>query len=112
MATLPKAKWCRRQTDASFISRASSGELVFAHNASRYQSDDARCAGVLQSAKRCLPTREFQERPLAPCLLCCLKILQTGDRLIVWKLDRLGRSLHDLITMLDDLRQRGVKFRS
>jgi len=85
---------------------------VFAHNASRYQSDDARCAGFLQSAKRCLPTREFQERPLAPCLLCCLKILQTGDRLIVWKLDRLGRSLHDLITMLDDLRQRGVKFRS
>ena len=32
--------------------------------------------------------------------------------LIVWKLDRLGRSLRDLITMLDDLKQRGVKFRS
>jgi Resolvase, N terminal domain len=30
----------------------------------------------------------------------------------VWKLDRLGRSLRDLITMLDDLKQRGVKFRS
>jgi DNA invertase Pin-like site-specific DNA recombinase len=32
--------------------------------------------------------------------------------LIVWKLDRLGRSLRDLIAMLDDLRERGVKFRS
>jgi DNA invertase Pin-like site-specific DNA recombinase len=32
--------------------------------------------------------------------------------LIVWKLDRLGRSLRDLITMLDDLRARGVKFHS
>jgi hypothetical protein len=31
--------------------------------------------------------------------------------LTVWKLDRLGRSLRDLITMLDDLKQRGVKFR-
>jgi DNA invertase Pin-like site-specific DNA recombinase len=30
----------------------------------------------------------------------------------VWKLDRLGRSLRDLIAMLDDLKHRGVKFRS
>ena len=45
-------------------------------------------------------------------LLRCLKKLEHGDTLIVWKLDRLGRSLRDLITMLDDLKQRGVKFRS
>ena len=32
--------------------------------------------------------------------------------LIVWKLDRLGRSLCDLIAMLDDLKHRGVTFRS
>jgi len=30
----------------------------------------------------------------------------------VWKLDRLGRSLRDLITTLEDPKQRGVKFRS
>src|SRR5271166_6042586 len=47
-----------------------------------------------------------------PALLRCLKKLEPGDTLIVWKLDRLGRSLRDLITMLDDLKQRGVKFRS
>jgi DNA invertase Pin-like site-specific DNA recombinase len=47
-----------------------------------------------------------------PSLLRCLKALQRGDTLTVWKLDRLGRSLRDLITMLDDLRERGVKFRS
>src|SRR5215469_10431437 len=47
-----------------------------------------------------------------PALLRCLKKLEQGDTLIVWKLDRLGRSLRDLITMLDDLKQRGVKFRS
>ena len=44
-------------------------------------------------------------------LLRCMKKLERGDTLIVWKLDRLGRSLRDLITMLDDLRARGVKFR-
>jgi DNA invertase Pin-like site-specific DNA recombinase len=47
-----------------------------------------------------------------PALLRCLKKLERADTLIVWKLDRLGRSLRDLITMLDDLRERGVKFRS
>ena len=45
-----------------------------------------------------------------PALLRCLKKLEAGDTLIVWKLDRLGRSLRDLITMLDDLRARKVRF--
>lgn len=47
-----------------------------------------------------------------PELAKCLKALSDGDTLIVWKLDRLGRSLHDLITLLDDLKGRGVTFRS
>jgi DNA invertase Pin-like site-specific DNA recombinase len=38
--------------------------------------------------------------------------LQDGDTLIVWKLDRLARSLRDLISMLDDFHQRGIPFRS
>ena len=42
----------------------------------------------------------------------CLKELKAGDGLVVWKLDRLGRSLRDLITLLDDLKARGVAFRS
>jgi DNA invertase Pin-like site-specific DNA recombinase len=42
----------------------------------------------------------------------CLKALKAGDTLVVWKLDRLGRSLHDLIGLLDDLKTRGVAFRS
>ena len=41
----------------------------------------------------------------------CLK-KDYGATLVVWKLDRLGRSLRDLIAMLDDLKQRGVKFAS
>jgi DNA invertase Pin-like site-specific DNA recombinase len=47
-----------------------------------------------------------------PALLRCLRVLQAGDTLTVWKLDRLGRSLRDLIALLDSLRDRGVKFRS
>lgn len=42
----------------------------------------------------------------------CLKSLKAGDVLIVWKLDRLGRSLRDLITLLDDLKEQGIRFKS
>jgi DNA invertase Pin-like site-specific DNA recombinase len=35
-----------------------------------------------------------------------------GDTLIVWKLDRLGRSLHELIGLLDELKAREVVFLS
>ena len=45
-------------------------------------------------------------------LTCCLKTLAVGDTLIVWKPDRLGRSLRDLIGLLDELKMRGVVFRS
>lgn len=38
----------------------------------------------------------------------CLKTLAVGDTLIVWRLDRLGRSLWDLIGLLDDLKAWGV----
>ena len=45
-----------------------------------------------------------------PALVRCLKKLEHGDTRIAWRLDRLGRRLLDLITMLDDLRPRGLKF--
>lgn len=41
-----------------------------------------------------------------------LKALENGDVLIVWRLDRAGRSLQHLITIVEDLRGRGVQFRS
>ena len=42
----------------------------------------------------------------------CLKHLKPGDTLIVWRLDRLGRSVRHLIDAVEDLRQRGVGFKS
>ena len=47
-----------------------------------------------------------------PALTRCLKALETGDTLIVWKLDRLGRSVRDLLNILHDLEQRGIRFQS
>jgi len=41
-----------------------------------------------------------------------LNILRKGDTLIVWKLDRLGRSLTHLISVMNILDERGIYFRS
>lgn len=42
-----------------------------------------------------------------PALLRCVKTLEDGDALIVWKVERLGRSLRELITKPDELKKRG-----
>ncbi len=41
-----------------------------------------------------------------------LKYARPGDTLVVWKLDRLGRSLKHLIDVVNDLSQRGIFFKS
>ena len=45
-----------------------------------------------------------------PALNRALRELKTGDTLLTWKLDRLGRSLGHLITITHELEQRGVSF--
>ena len=43
-----------------------------------------------------------------PGLNACLKALQPGNTLVVWKLDRLGRDLKHLVTTVDELRTRNI----
>lgn len=38
--------------------------------------------------------------------------IRTGDTVVVWKLDRLGRSLKDLLFLIDDFRSKGIHFKS
>jgi len=47
-----------------------------------------------------------------PGLAACNDELRSGDTLVVWRLDRLGRSMRHLVNMIEDLKQRQVGFRS
>lgn len=47
-----------------------------------------------------------------PELENCLKALRTGDTLTVWRLDRLGRNLADLVRIVTDLKARDIGFAS
>ncbi len=47
-----------------------------------------------------------------PELEQCRKALRAGDTLVVWRLDRLGRSLPDLVQIVAELERRGVHFES
>jgi DNA invertase Pin-like site-specific DNA recombinase len=42
----------------------------------------------------------------------CLKALRSGDTLVVWRLDRLGRSLPDLVRIIAELEDKGIGFES
>ncbi len=47
-----------------------------------------------------------------PGLSKALSMLDEGDVLVVWKLDRLGRALPHVVSVVGDLQGRGVEFRS
>ncbi|WP_246239898.1 recombinase family protein [Pseudoalteromonas caenipelagi] len=42
----------------------------------------------------------------------CLDVLEPGDTLIVWRLDRLGRSMSHLINLIESLIERNIGFKS
>ena len=70
------------------------------------QHDALRNAGVNMS--RIYSDRAPGKKDERAGLEACLKALREGDVLVVWKLDRLGRSLHHLVRTVNMMSERGV----
>ena len=47
-----------------------------------------------------------------PELQKALEELRKGDTLVVWKLDRLGRTVKQLLDLIEDLKGKGIHFKS
>lgn len=83
----------------------------------RVSTQDQNAAMQVEALERAGCDRIFTDRasggdPNRPGLCEALAALREGDVLVVWKLDRLGRSLSHLIDVTTDLGGRGVGFRS
>ena len=73
------------------------------------QRDALLAAGVA-------PDRIYEDRASGrydarPGLEACLKALRSEDTLVVWKLDRLGRNLRHLVTLVETLHHREVELK-
>lgn len=82
----------------------------------RVSTQDQNLNLQLDDLKKAGCQKIFQEKVSSakdrPQLQKLLETLREGDTLIVWKLDRLGRSLKELITLVNDFQQKGIGFRS
>jgi len=82
----------------------------------RVSTDDQATTLQVDALKAAGCERVYQDRGVSgavtkrPQLDRCLKSLRTGDVLVVWKLDRLGRSLSHLLELAEQLGARGVGF--
>src|SRR5262244_1807882 len=74
------------------------------------QRDALRKAGV--SAKNLYTDKITGTKEERPGLTEALSHLREGDTLVVWRLDRLGRSLKHLIEIVTTLHEQGVGFQS
>ncbi len=72
------------------------------------QMDALKCAGCEQLFEEKVSGKN-KDRPE---LEVCLKVLREGDTLIVWRLDRLGRSLEHLVQIVHELEDRKIGFLS
>src|SRR6185436_7366344 len=81
------------------------------------KSDDQITAPQIRALKEAGCKKVFEESASGgrwdrPQLQGLLDQLREGDTLVVWKLDRLSRSLKDLLTILERIDATGAKFRS
>lgn len=82
----------------------------------RVSTDDQTTAAQMDALRTAGCATIFEEKAsgasrIRPELARTLARLTRGDTLVIWKLDRLGRSLSHLLEVIEDLRGRGCHFR-
>lgn len=90
------------------------GALVGYARVSSADQDLQSQVGLLKAAGCAQVFKDVAERRSKdrPNLDKALKKLRAGDTLVVWKVDRIGRSLADLVATVDGLVAKGIGFRS
>lgn len=92
---------------------ATGHQVGYARVSTRDQNPDLQLDALRQAGCE----RIFEEKASGaqrdrPELTAALDYIRPGDTLVVWKLDRLARSLKQLLETVEDLDARGIGFRS
>jgi len=74
----------------------------------RMQNTELKAAGC----DRVFTDKISGVKSVRPGLDECLAKLKKGDTLIVWRLDRLGRSMQHLVSVVTELKDKGIGFKS
>lgn len=84
----------------------------------RVSTDDQRLDLQIRSLKAAGCSRIYKDHGISgskmgrPGLDQAIATLEKGDTIVVWRLDRLGRSLAGLVKTVDDLGKKGIQFQS
>ncbi len=98
----------KRTKTAAFYAPVGYARISTADQSLAPQIDALKAAGCGEIFEDCVSGAKTDR----PGLSEALDHLRSGDTLIVWKLDRLGRSMSHLIDTVRDLDQRGIGFKS
>ena len=87
--------------------------IGYARVSTQDQSLELQCEALTKAGcKMVFQDKVSGTRADRPGLAKTLEMLREGDTLVVWKLDRLGRSVKQLVELVSELHKQGVQFRS
>ena len=87
--------------------------IGYARVSTQDQNLELQCDALIKAGcKKIFDDKASGSRAERPGLTKALEMLREGDTLVVWKLDRLGRSVKNLIDLVSELHKQGVQFKS
>ncbi len=87
--------------------------IGYARVSTQDQNLELQCKALIQAGcQRVFEDKVSGTRANSPDLVKALEMLREGDTLVVWKLDRLGHSVKQLVDLVNKLRTQGIQFKS
>lgn len=87
--------------------------IGYARVSTQDQNLELQCEALIQAGcQQIFEDKVSGTRANSPDLVKALEMLREGDTLVVWKLDRLGHSVKQLVDLVNELRTQGIQFRS
>ena len=87
--------------------------IGYARVSTQDQNLDLQCDALEKAGcKKLFEDKASGTRTDRPGFIKAMEILREGDTLVVWKLDRLGRSVKQLVDLISELHKKGIQFKS